>query len=214
MKPPRFTTISHTATATNPGEIRLRRWVWIRHYPAWPLFLFLGLVASVGLLWISWHFWPLVALAVLIKLVYWKRVREHFRYGDCNPGIVLQERPLRVATATDMTTGRGFFPVLKVVQHSFRFRGAAAPKEGEIIPTVALYQGDGRPGAQHWIDFLPIPVRCATNDAETIAFARDSFTEDAISFLKALVNKSRSLKPGLHWFDPETLEAIRKPRKG
>jgi hypothetical protein len=208
---PSFTTLDGRSVASNPAAVRVNPFRWLRYYPFWPTMLGLMTAGSLLLPLMSGWFWVVPIVLVLAQAIYWRRVTEHFRFGDRNPGLILLTHPLRVATATDMTTGGGSYPVLKVVQHSFRFRGEAAPVEGELVATVSLYSGDGSTAPRHWSDFDPIPILCATGERDVLSRSLAEFDDASLALLRHLVSNSTSLEPGLYWFDPETLEPVPPP---
>jgi len=197
-------TVDPDTFASNPGGIRLNPFVWLASYPKWPLILAVLLTLSIYLATLH-LLWLLLLIPVVgLNALYWQRQREHFGIGDMNPGIVVSESPVLFAVRTDLTKSFGTFPVVKVVQKSFRPVRDPALRVGTRIMTVALYSPGG-PEQQHlphWVDFSPVPVDCATRDAAAVERAFRTATEEDWQELElALQAVSQPYVAGLYPID-------------
>ena len=195
-------TVNRETTASNPGRARINALRWVCHYPKWPLIwassLAINLFAVLALS--HWFLLPLVPVLGLNAL-YWVRVKEHFRYGDTNPGVVISINPILIAVATDLTQGVGSYPAVKVFRiRSNRVMGVE-PQPGTRLPTVALYTRSHDPKCPHWSDFDPRPLEFATGDKEVIDRAMASFSEADWLRLETAIQKLPDTKPGLYLLD-------------
>lgn len=177
-EPQRAWTLDNSARASNPGGLRVNPFCWLRHYPAWPLVLFFGFWALVVLAWLvnREQLWGLAVAALAVNGFYWKRLREHFRYGDANPGIVVSLEPMLIAVATDLTKGAGQYPVVKIFNKRLPTIDGQRPRLGARLATVALYEGSSDK-SPHWSDFDPLPAQCATGDQAALERIMNSFTQ-------------------------------------
>jgi len=98
-----------------------------------------------------------------------------------------------IAVCTDLTMGEGEFPVIKIIEKKLTSICGQLPQVGSLVPTVALYQSGGMKEDQnHWADFDPRPIDCATSDLREIKRVMDSFDPDDINELKRGLNKFHS----------------------
>jgi hypothetical protein len=103
-------------------------------------------------------------LTAVLHLLYWLRVRLRFRFGCVNPSQVVSTAPFMLAVFTDLTTGDGHYPVIKILSHPVP-RGTRY-SVGDKCATVAMYSGSTE--AEHWEDFDPIMIDCATRSSSAI----------------------------------------------
>ena len=163
-------TIESGAEATNPGNVILKPMVWIKYNFLTTSILFLSVIVSVGLtLGFSFICGVLAWRAISETRLYWLSIKEHFRYGDSNAGIIISTNPMLVAVTTDFTKGIGEYPVIKII----KYKGKG--KIGDRIGTVALYCRAADDSVPHWCDFTPIPIDYATNNIAEIRRAIDSY---------------------------------------
>jgi hypothetical protein len=83
--------------------------------------------------------------------------------GDLNPGIVINESPLRIAVMTDLSQGRGNYPVLRVIDTPVpaRYR-----KLGSKVPCAGGYQHiDEEIEKPYWDFYEPTPLVSYTDTA-------------------------------------------------
>ncbi len=121
----RTITLDDSARASNPGNLEVNLFRWLRHYPKWPVIWFGSLLLFVGLAFVGhWTYW-IIALALLVmNLLYWQRVRDHFRHGDANPAIILSLKPMLIAVSADLSKGAGKYPAIKIIKSLCRRRAA------------------------------------------------------------------------------------------
>jgi hypothetical protein len=188
-------TTDDSTFASNPGNVTLNPFIYITFFPKWGLILASLLFISLALLKYSLLFLFLSAFIILVNWVYWINRKEHFKFGDSNPGIVIQINPTLVAVATDLskivvtdenglTKGDGKYPVAKIIKVPLK-----KLKKGSIVGTVALYSRLADDSAPRWADFKPIVINCATNDLVEIENAIRSYTQEQLSDLGTSVSQ-------------------------
>lgn len=171
-------TLDDSTRATNPGNLRVNPFRWFRHYPNWPLIWFFSLALFVALACLGhWSFWIGASLLLVMNWLYWQRIREHFRSGDANPGIVVSMDPMMIAVSTDLTKGLGRYPVIKIIEKSLPTVCGQVPQIGSMLATVALYESSPDDNLPHWADFHPRPVDCATGNLAAMQRVMNTFTE-------------------------------------
>jgi hypothetical protein len=153
----RTRTLDDSTEASNQGLVRITRRQYSRYFGPTPVHSALCLVSS---------FLPYANLR-------WHRAREHFKYGDTNPAIVLDSDAGLVAAYTDLDS-RGFsrFHVIKI----FRERLSLIPRQvrdGDRFAAVSLYAAD-RQSAElgRWSTFCPIVVDCVCHDRDVCEFTK------------------------------------------
>jgi hypothetical protein len=115
---------------------------------------------------------PLVAIvggsaAVIVTIGYnlFQR-KEHFWHGCVCPAVVIKKNPYLIAAASDLTTGGGCFPAIKIMRQPLQNMTGGPPDIGTRLATVATYRGNTN--AQHWTDFEPLAINCVTSDLDAI----------------------------------------------
>jgi hypothetical protein len=161
---PKLALVDDRSTASNPGRVSVRTFRFAMHFPVCPASLATGLLVSASWAALRPSFWPIPALALGVNFLYWLRVRLRFRFGCVNPSEVISIAPFTLAVFTDLTTGDGPYPVIKILSHPVP-RGSRYAV-GDKCATVAMYSGSRE--AEHWEDFDPIMVDCATPSVSAI----------------------------------------------
>jgi hypothetical protein len=156
----RVALVDDRSSASNPGGLAVQPWRFAGHFPLWPCAFGIGLLAAIAGTVAKPGLWPLAVLFLVLNGLFWTRVKLRFRHGCVNPATVLSTSPFTLAVFTDLTTGNGSYPVIKILRHP-------APKGmqlrvGDKCATVAMYTGSGNAG--HWETFSPILADCATNN--------------------------------------------------
>jgi hypothetical protein len=124
-------TVDNRTVASNPAATRVNYLRWVRYYPHWPIILISLLAVSFFLtLGVSLWFLALLVPVLFYNGRYWIRLKEFFRSGDANPGIVIQLNPTLVAVATDLTQGFGSYPAVKVIPARLNRMMGEQPKPG------------------------------------------------------------------------------------
>ena len=171
-------TLDNSARASNPGNLRVNRLRWLRHYPRWPLIWFSSLAFFVVLAYsFHWSFWIFAVLLLLMNWLYWRRISDQFRYGCANPAMIVSLDPMLIAVSTDLTKGFGKYPVIKIIEKNLPTACGQLARLGSMLPAVALYHQspDEMP---HWSNFDPRPIDCATGDVEAMRRVMNTITED------------------------------------
>ena len=196
-------TLNDGAEASNPGLLRVNYLKYARSFPLMPAALTLGLLVclvAAPFLDLAVSITVLIA-AVIVYFLYWKRVGEHFWHGCVCPAVVVSDDPYRVAVSTDLTTGVGEYPVIKVLGQPLGEMTGGPPKPGTPLATVALYSGNV--GSDHWDDFEPKVINCVSTDQAAIERVLQGIPEDEWQALQhGLAQLSRPLKPGLYPVEP------------
>jgi len=160
-------------------------------------------VASTG--WAAFRpsFWPLPALALTLNLLFWLRVKLRFRFGCVNPSRIVSTAPFMLAVFTDLTTGENEYPVIKILPHPIP-RGTHY-SVGDKCATVAMYNGSAE--AEHWENFDPIMIDCATKIPSAIEnVLRSMPSEEWSNLQEGLKNLPLPLKTGIY-----PLSNVRRP---
>lgn len=194
-------TVDDNSIASNPGNVKLDKWVWFRHNKVVVGLLILSLVGSIlATSFIDGIYSLMVVSLIVINLYYWINKEEHFLVGDSNGGIVVGIHPTLIAVNTNLTKGYGDFPVIKIIK-CMPLKNLSI---GDRIPTVALYTASSNESLLHWIDFNPIPLAYATNDVKVINLAMQSYPNEQWEQLeKYLLELEKPYKPGLYQVDTE-----------
>lgn len=195
------------AMASNPAHLKVNVLTWLRCKPTWPLiWAGLALVCVVAALFIHWLFWIAAGLMVLCNVLYWANVRIHYWQGDANPGLVVSEDPLLVATATDLrTTDVVSFPVVKIIEApGLRIEGQPA-KLGARLATVSMYGPDTVKDGLCWKDFDPLPAPYATQDMKQLNRLMQTFRgEDWARLEQYLKRVPQPYQVGLYHIETES----------
>ena len=192
-------TLDDTAVASHPAGVRVSLVRWSLRYPKWPAILIDSLIASVGLsVWVDWMFVVTLPLALIPNFFYWNRVREQYRHGDANPGVIVSGDPLRFAVLTDMSKGEGRYPMLCLATDKPAPHWGSPARSGTRIATAGLYaEGhDGR--APAWERFDPWPIEPVAASVDEAIALLDSFTDAQWEALERAVAEVGSRPDGLH----------------
>ncbi|SPE54503.1 conserved hypothetical protein [Verrucomicrobia bacterium] len=177
----RIALVDDRSTASNPCNLSVQPFRFASHFPIWPITLGVGLLATGAWTTAKPALWPLPAVFLVLNVLFWVRVRLRFRHGCVNPATVVSTSPFTLAVFTDLTTCGGNYPVIKIQPHptprGIRF------SVGDKCATVAMYNGDGN--AEHWENFDPILVDCATDNRSAIEQVRQSIPVEEWSGLEA-----------------------------
>jgi hypothetical protein len=192
---PKLALVDDRSSASNPGRVSVRTLRFAMHFPFWPGCLAVGLLVSASWTAVRPSFWPIPALALVVNFLYWLRVRLRFRFGCVNPSQVISTAPFMLAVFTDLTTGDGEYPVIKVLSHPVPCGRRYAV--GDKCATVAMYSGSGE--LDHWEDFDPIMVDCATVDYLAIENVLKSIlTEEWAHLEEGLKRVPQPFKSGIY----------------
>jgi len=194
-------TVDDNSIASNPGNAELNKWVWFCHNKMDVGLLILFLVCSLlAAIVVDIMYLFIVVIAIVMNLYYWVNKKEHFFSGDSNGGIVVGTNPTLIAVNTNLTKGYGYFPVVKITKRA----SLKNVSIGDRLPTVALYTASTNEELAHWLDFNPIPLSYATNDAKVIKLAMQSYPIEQWEQLeKYLLELEKPYKTGLYQVDKE-----------
>src|SRR4051794_4766671 len=113
----RLALVDDRSVASKPGGISVNPFRYAAHFPFWPLVFGGALVGSIALTTAQPKLWFVTLLVLGINFLFWLRVRLHFRFGCINPAKIVSLSPFTLAVMTDLTTGAGSYPVLKILRH-------------------------------------------------------------------------------------------------
>jgi hypothetical protein len=190
----RLALVDDRSTASNPGGVSVQPLRFTAHFPFWPLCFIFFFLASAAWSVLRPSFWPVPAGALILNLLYWVRVRLRFRFGCVNPSQVVSTSPFLLAVFTDLTTGDGEYPVIKILSHPIP-RGTRY-SVGDKCATVAMYSGSTE--AEHWEDFDPIMIDCATRMPSVKGVLRSIPNEEWSNLEEGLKSLPMPLKTGLY----------------
>jgi hypothetical protein len=160
-------TLDDNSTPSNPANIRLKPFVWVKYDLVNVLSYFLPLVFSVLLCVVHSYYWLVVAIPILLlNGYYWLNVVEHYR-ADSNLGIVISIDPPLLAVYTDLSKGVGSFPAIKIID----FKVKEKLQLGTEVGTVAIYRSEDEDSflnsddeLNYWVNFYPLPIDYATDN--------------------------------------------------
>ena len=134
---------------------------------------------------------------LVLNVLFWVRVKLRFKFGCVNPSRVVALSPFTLAVFTDLSPGPVEYLVIKIVRHPVP-RGTQY-KLGDNCATVAMYSGSA--DGQHWEDFSPIMVDCATRHLDEIKRVAASIpTEEWSDLEEGLKAVPPPLKSGIYPF--------------
>lgn len=195
-QPPDFSHAMGGTMASNPGNIRVSKFRYIRVYPKW--FMIWHGLALISILLCIYSLWfiPLALFFVFCVWFYWHRIKSQFMHGCTNPSQVISISPGLIATYTDLTKGINEYPIIRISEQPIHKMSTGAPAVGQKIATVALYE-DRFPENEHWSSFDPKPVACVTGNQNQISRVMGSIEKEDWDFLqRGLAQVPKPLKPG------------------
>jgi len=197
-------TLDDSALASHPGGVRVSLVRWSLRYPKWPVILVGALLLSVGLsVTVDWMFVVSLPLALIPNFFYWNRVREHFRYGDANPGLIVGTDPVRIAVLTDMTKGEGSYPLLRISEDKPAAQWGSPVTPGTRVATVGLYGVGHDERAPRWESFEPWTVEPVAADVDQAIALLDGFEPEQWERLERAVAQIGQRSEGSYPVDEE-----------
>lgn len=196
----RTLTLDDSAVASDRAGLRVSPWRWSRRYPRWPLILGGSTVLNAAALFLSPFFLVALPITLVANLFYWVRVREHFQYGDANPGLVVSSSPLLIAVWTDLAKGEGSYPVLRVLREEPAKEWGTPPAVGTRVATVGLYDdGDAaNEDPRRWGRFEPRPVELVASAAADAQRLLEGFSPERWERLERAIRELGRPREGLH----------------
>lgn len=190
-------TMDDSTRASNPGRIRVNILKFWTCYPFWPTLWLAGTVLFATLI-------PLTGIAITgvvvfgcFLILYWIRAREHFVHGCALPAIVLNPAQGLIAVSTDLSTGEGEYPAVKIMQQPLSRMTGGLPKKGQRLVAVAVYEQDPNQ-TDYWANFHPKLVACVTTNTKAIEESRQTISEDDYQELEQMLTQVKSRQPGLY----------------
>jgi hypothetical protein len=186
-------------SASHPGRVMAQHLRVATSYPLWPtvlgIFWLLSLAAALD------RFTPegltLLGVATYMNYAWWGSIRPWFRSGDVCAGVVVSEDPLLVATYTDLSTGDGEYPVVKIQREPAKRFANSSGKYGKRVVSVSRYEGIA--ATTSWLNFYPRAVQCATDDPAEIQRLLGEIEPERWELLQQCVKKlPRPFQPGLY----------------
>ncbi len=198
-------TLDDSVETPHPGGITINKLRWILRNPFWPLLLGIPLVlaCAAAFMW-HWAIWLIVVPLFGLNLLYWRRITEHFRFGDANPGKVVSTDPILIAVRSDLTIGYGSYPVVKIVEEAASDRWPTPLEVGHRVATVALYARPEDQTLMRWGDFNPKPVEPIAVRPEDAHQLRESFSDEEWDLLDRGIAELSDLTVGLHRIEVDT----------
>lgn len=174
------------SAAANPGMLRISMLKFWLSFPKWPTVWTSLLLISVLLgVFLTCFGWVLALLFLVVKVFYWKVVRNKFIGGCVNPSVVLSLDPPLVAVLTNLTKGETEteWNFIRILRQPIANMTGGPPQVGQRLATAALYtvSDDDCP---HWEYFAPVVVNCVTwntADIQRVFFSIQSSDWEEIS---------------------------------
>lgn len=136
-----------------------------------PLFILLGFLIAAWV--IGWFFYIPLVLYAAYQILVLAKTRDMYYSGALNPAIVIDAKTSKIASLTDLSFGRGSYPVIRV-------RNYPIPKKyrvnGTKIPVAGAYQNTE--DYAHWNYYEPNPLPTGIKD--------DSIIEEKIRAIPTL----------------------------
>lgn len=195
-------TVDEQSFASNQGLIPVNFLQWFTYNKLPLLKYFLLIVASLILLILIkkavFLFLLTIGYAVWQIYRYTLEIKECYAMGNILPGIVVSTYPLLIASFTDLTKGRGEYPVIRIDHFpSFLRYHKGAVETGARIPMLAIYCELEGPYLNYWNDFSPRPVEFATKDRELLGKKYYSISEEEWLLTEELLAQVNTQKVGI-----------------
>lgn len=195
---PRAITLDNDTRASNPGQIEVQFVKYWSCFPKWPT---IWLLSTLFFLAVGIIFKAVLVLAIIcgvLMVLYWTRVREHFRHGCALPGIVLSVEKELVAFCTDLSMGSGEYPAVRILRQPLSKMTGGPPRKNQRVVGVAVYEPSPDQD-DHWATFHPKVVNCVTTDPAAIQECFNSIDEadwqELITYLDQIPRKTEGLHP-------------------
>ena len=207
QSPGRSITMDDTTSASNPGLLKVQWKKYLVCYKWEPLIWILCGVGVLLVIVFSGQQKTSIPVAVisivsgLSVIVGWNLLqrKEHFWHGCTCPAVVISKNPYLIAAASDLSTGGGYFPAIKIMRQPLKNMTGGPPEIGTRLATVATYRGNVK--SQHWTDFEPLAVNCATTDLDEIDRVFQSIPQDEWDMLdRGLTQIPTGVKSGKIFF--------------
>jgi hypothetical protein len=208
-------TLNRGTVASNAGRLDVEYGQYLRCFPEWAIIwgavlicAAAGSVVTTVLMFFVHWLWGVVALpatgiaflALVINAFYYYRIREVFRHGDVNPGVVVSTDPHLVAVRADLTNADKPYPMIKVLWQPLAKMVGGPPPIGTRLATVSTYEDAG--GARevgHWSNIKPTVIDCVTTRQEDIQRVMASIPHEEWAALdRDLKRIPQPIRPGLY----------------
>lgn len=198
--------LSNGAFATNQSNVKVDFKQWYRHVkrPLRKYYWLIGL--SILFLPIGTIVSGLVIIYSVRKIrAYKEEIQECYIIGNTIPGIVTGVNPTTVAVMTDLSTGIGYYPIVKVFEYKAKKLSGNRIKVGDTMPMTTVYYGQEGSTLNYWLDIDSFPVEFATRDRKKIGEKRYSISVLDWSKLEenVAVLGDKSTRPGVYKIEIE-----------
>ncbi len=189
------------ARATNQAAVKISilKYLYTRSQYTGLLIFIISFLIFLGhaVLWVFYFYAFRIFYTHLLTLF---RDRNLFMTGDLNPGIVIHTYPTRIAVLSNLSRGRGNYPVIKIkkVELPLKYR-----KPGTRIPVACGFNNLNDQPYWDYLDPLPIPSS-VTNSKIVEEKIKHISSYDWIKLQKELKNLPAAKIPGYYPIEKDT----------
>ena len=172
--------------STNPGRLSINPFLYWYCFPFWPTVLLIGtLVFTYPAITVHYSWSGAAFMFALAKFLYWLQIVDHFRCGCLCPAVVISRERQLVAVYTDLSSGYGSYPAVKVLRQPLRRMPGGVPPKGTRLAAIAFYSQGNDPERFKTCD--PKVVNCATTNQSKLNKALKSIADEEWKALLAAV---------------------------
>lgn len=186
------------AYASNPGRLRPDWKQVLKARPAiWAVPLVVVVAGLAGGLLVHPGLFLGVAVAAWSLWDSCREIKALLMSGDVCPGLVISERPERVAVMTNLSATGKHRPVVRILEQPLSKMAGGPMQAGTRVAAVAFYLGPLTPSGD-WKFFKPEVINWMVSDPVEIGRVMSSIPEEEWQALETYVRQLPSEKTGMY----------------